>query len=145
MNYQTFKEFIPSNPVHTLLNGLTTPDGTMLVSYYRHDYKEYTDKNGKWYMIDGGRDYTHCSANGDEYHWKVTTDDDYETIRQFVGRGGYGKNRRGDYRYTPLAKMSDAYLVAAVEWAEKNDQSTLLLKTEQAFRKHYNVIINENI
>ncbi len=37
-------------------------DGKKLISFYRHDYKEYTDKKGNYYMIDGGQeDYCRMS------------------------------------------------------------------------------------
>ena len=37
--------------------GILTDDGQVIVSRYRHDYVSKGD-----YMIDGGRDYTKCSA-----------------------------------------------------------------------------------
>ena len=44
-------------------NKWQTPDGTILISKHRHDYVEYTDKNGDYYMIDGGNDYVRKSVN----------------------------------------------------------------------------------
>jgi len=40
--------------MNLIANALRTPDGTVLESKSRHDYKEYIDANGKTYMIDGG-------------------------------------------------------------------------------------------
>ena len=38
-------------------NKIRTPDGTILQSFNRHDYKTYIDANGFEYMVDGGIDY----------------------------------------------------------------------------------------
>ena len=40
-----------------LVNSIITPDGTRLYSHSRHDYKSYLDQNGKYYAVDGGREY----------------------------------------------------------------------------------------
>src|SRR5689334_8761224 len=45
---------------------LITPDGTHLVSHWRHDFVSHTDKNGKLYFLDGGLNYPRYSQNGDE-------------------------------------------------------------------------------
>ena len=34
-------------------NAIRTPDGTVIESMHRHDYKAYLDKNGKEYMVMG--------------------------------------------------------------------------------------------
>ena len=63
---------------------MKTPDGTILESLHRHDYVTYTDANGKEYMLDGGRDYVRCSANGDEEVLTINSDDCHEMIREVV-------------------------------------------------------------
>jgi hypothetical protein len=119
-----------------LAQGITTSDGTMLCSRHRHDFVTYKDKNGKTYMVDGGTDYLRMSGHGDEYIWYVTDDDHYEVIRQFVGRNG----KKG---FTPLAKMSNDYLLASVGYAKKHNQELTWLLLEVAFRLKWTIYIPE--
>ena len=43
---------------------MTTPDGTKLQSFHRHDYKTHIDAlTGEEYMIDGGTDYVRSNVN----------------------------------------------------------------------------------
>tara|TARA_R110002020_G_scaffold225437_1_gene435540 strand:+ start:61 stop:516 length:456 start_codon:yes stop_codon:yes gene_type:complete len=52
-----------------ILNRIKTPDGTILTSYHRHDYKSYFDKNGHYYYVDGGLDYHRCSSHNTKRNW----------------------------------------------------------------------------
>lgn len=47
---------IKKDPV-LLANLIRTPDGTVLQSFNRHDYKTYTDKSRLIFSVDGGTDY----------------------------------------------------------------------------------------
>ena len=67
-----------------IASALITPDGTILQSYHRHDYKTYTDKNGEMYMIDGGVDYMR-SIDNKEPKSKYTQDDSEKKQGQAPG------------------------------------------------------------
>jgi hypothetical protein len=96
-------------------NALRTPDGTIIESYNRHDYKTYTDANGKEYMIDGGLDYIRSSANGDEQYLTVTTDDPFETIRESLKWGTRGPDGKQPLEYRVLAKLDTEHVHAILE------------------------------
>lgn len=96
-------------------NCLETPDGTMLYSRSRHDYKTYLDANGKTYMIDGGLDYVRCSANGDEIHHCVWDDDPFDKVRKAVEWGTYGINGDQPLRWVRLCDMETAHINAVLK------------------------------
>jgi len=98
-----------------LRNRMRTPDGTMLHSVHRHDYREHQDANGKVYMLDGGLDYVRCSAHGDEELITVTTDDSHSVIREAVTWGTYGKNGDEPFKRVKLANMTDDHIAACIE------------------------------
>jgi hypothetical protein len=95
---------------------LKTPDGTILRSYHRHDYKTYTDKiTGKEYMIDGGNDYIRSSANGDEIYITIMDDEPFTVIRQFFSWGTRGKDGRQPVQYKPLMSLDTDHIQAILE------------------------------
>ena len=98
-----------------LRNMMKTPDGTMLHSVHRHDYREHQDANGKVYMLDGGLDYVRCSAHGDEEMYTLMSDDDHGLIRVVLTWGTYG--REGDQLITHvlIADMDDDHLQACID------------------------------
>jgi hypothetical protein len=123
---------------------LTTPDGTRLVSRHRHDYKTHLDANGKEYMIDGGDAYLRCSANGDEEIFELYNTDDIEVIREYIGRGGYGKDGKGPFRTALLKDMSDAWVANSITYVG-NLQVTLknIYQRELDYRKANNISIKD--
>jgi len=98
-----------------LRNRMRTPDGTMLHSVHRHDYREHQDANGKVYMLDGGLDYVRCSAHGDEEMFTLMSDDSHEVIREVVTWGTYGKNGDEPFKRVKLANMTDDHIAACIE------------------------------
>lgn len=96
-------------------NCIETPDGTILYSRSRHDYKTYLDANGKTYMIDGGLDYVRCSANGDEIHHCVWDDEPFDKVRESVEWGTYGKDGDQPLSYVKLSDMSTDHITAVLD------------------------------
>lgn len=94
---------------------LITPDGTRLQSYHRHDYKTYTDKNGKHYMIDGGTDYVRRSANGDEQVITITTESPFNEIRENFSWGTRGKDGKQPVQFKPLKLLDTDHIEAILK------------------------------
>ncbi len=155
------KSNIPKPEIFKVFNGLITPDGTLLVSTYRHDYQIHQDKNGKGYMLDGGlEEYYRSSANGDEIQIDLYSDSPHIELRKYIGRGGYGKDGKGEFRFTPLDKMTDEHLDASIVYVKNNlkefadltsvgrvrhlEWNLQLYKKEKQYRNKNNIQINED-
>jgi hypothetical protein len=96
-------------------NAIQTPDGTILESTYRHDYKSYTDANGKNYMVDGGLDYVRRSANGDEIDLCIYDDAPHAIQASILKWGTYGINQDQPLKYVTIAEMDTAHIEAVLE------------------------------
>lgn len=97
-----------------IYNAIRTPDGTILDSKHRHDYRTYLDKNGKTYMVDGGLDYQRRSNNGDEVDMSLYDDQPHSTQRQVLRWGTYGKNGDQPVNYKTIAEMETDHLEAVL-------------------------------
>lgn len=108
---------------------LKTPDGTILETLYGHDFKTYTDKNGKWYMIDGGPDeYGRSSVNHDEEFITLYSDDPYEKLRQHVRWGSL----KG---WIKLCDLEADHLEAILVYPRVTSWMKRLLEQEKQYRK----------
>lgn len=131
-----------------IYSGLKTPDGTILHSRHQHDYVTYKDKNGREYLLDGGHTsgYVRCSGWGDEELIQIYSTDDFETVRKYCFRSGYGKPDAEDYgiyRITFLDKMTDGHLEALMTYCKEDNQYLPLYKMEIEYRKQNNIKIDE--
>ena len=98
-----------------LVSGFKTPDGTVLYSRHRHDYKTHTDANGEWYMIDGGVDYVKSSVNVIRAEYiSLTTESDHIEIRQHFGWGSYGIDGTEPLHEILLKNMEDSHIEAVL-------------------------------
>ncbi len=97
-------------------NALQTPDGTILESRDRHDYKTYTDTiNGETYMVDGGLDYCRRSNMKDATDLNVYFDESpHEKVREALTWGTYGKNGDDPYTEIKLKDMTNDHIRACL-------------------------------
>ena len=123
-----------------ILNSMRTPDGTVLTSQHRHDYKEYKDKNGKVYIIDGGKDYLRRSANGDEVDLSVFYDAPHAEVREhFVWGRKYNEKmeRLSEVEYIKLKDITDGHLEALVSFTAEGYPAYVnpLFRAEYLYRE----------
>lgn len=114
-----------------VFNALRTPDGTMIVSRSRHDYKTHVDANGKTYVIDGGHDYIRCSANGDEVMVTVNHTDDHAIVRKHASWGTYGINGDDPYSIVTVAEMDTSHLEAVIQTCHGADPDLLQIMSNE--------------
>lgn len=97
-----------------LAQRIRTPDGTILQSYNRHDYKTHLDtKTGETYMVDGGLDY--CRQNRNVVSAEdlcVYVGDDFNHIRAAFSWGTRGKDGQQTLRYVPLKDLDTDHIQA---------------------------------
>lgn len=95
-------------------NAIRTPDGTVLESRTRHDYREYTDANGKLYLVDGGLDYCRTTVHEDQVWAGCYLEDGHEAVREALEWGTYGINGDQPLTYVKLCDMSTDHIQACL-------------------------------
>ena len=100
-----------------IANQIRTPDGTVLRSYHVHDYKTYTDKNGKEYMVDGGLQYLRRNVHDDAPYEELSVylNDPFEQVREVFEWGTYGPEGKGPFRRVKLKDMDVDHIQAILE------------------------------
>jgi hypothetical protein len=99
-----------------LANRIQTPDGTILQSYNRHDYKTHVDQNGETYMVDGGLDYIRRTITKvPAKDMSVWDNDPHELIREAFHWGTRGKDGNQPLKYIPLSSMDADHIEAILE------------------------------
>jgi hypothetical protein len=116
-------------------NAIMTPDGTVLESTHRHDYREYKDENGEVYMVDGGNDYIRRSVNKvPATPLDIYTKDKFEEVRKYLKWGTYGINGDQPLRYVRLFEIDDSHIEAVLK-LNISPEYTRLFNIELEFRK----------
>ena len=97
-------------------NIIKTPDGTILESKDRHDYVNYTDKNGETYFNDGGKAYLRRSVNIEPFEdLTLYSDDSIEKIREHFLWGTYGKDGKDGLKIKKLSELSNDHIKAIIK------------------------------
>jgi hypothetical protein len=97
-------------------NRIRTPDGTILQSFHRHDYKTYVDKNGQEYMVDGGNDYIRRIVAEEPYEeLSVTLRHPYEEIREAFHWGTRGRDGKEPLSWKALRDLSTEHIEAILD------------------------------
>ena len=120
-----------------LRNAIQTPDGTILESRHRHDYKEYEDDNGWVYIVDGGLDYSRrmVNRNAPATEMSLTEDDSHDDLRKLVTWGTYGKQQDEPLSYIAIADMETEHLEAVLDTQKYiYPQIRDLMKAELGYR-----------
>ena len=124
--------------MNLIANALRTPDGTVLESKSRHDYKEYVDANGKTYVIDGGLDYHRRSTNGDEENMCMYDDEPHETQVQVLTWGTYGINGDQPLQYKTIAEMDTSHIEAVLQTVKHiRPMIKTVMQNELKFRQQH--------
>jgi len=128
-------------------NAIITPDGTELVSEYRHDFKVHHDAlTGKEYGVDGGFDYQRLI--GDCHECRVilicTESSTFEVIREAFKWGTYGKDGNGPNVKKSLRELTDDHIEAIIKTQTHLSVSTIdLFKAEQKYRSEHSIEIKD--
>jgi hypothetical protein len=121
-------------------NKIRTPDGTILQSHHRHDYKSYTDKNGKDYMVDGGLEYLRRIVHDDAPYQELsaTLTDPFETIRESFCWGTRGKEGKDPVKWVELMNLETDHIQAILDTQFDSGRASWvkeLMEKELEFRK----------
>lgn len=123
-----------------LHNSIQCPDGTILVSNYRYDFKSHTQEDGREYTLDGGLDYQRIGYSDKEYiDLSVRSEDPHEKIREHF-EWTRCMNEQGQMLPKPeivkLKDITDSHLLALVKWTKEGypEEINKVFIDEVAFR-----------
>jgi hypothetical protein len=129
-----------------LANRIITPDGTLIQSHHRHDYKTYIDTNGKVYMVDGGLEYQRTNVHDDAPHQdaSVYSTDTHEVIREALHWGTYGKVGNQPLQWKVLSSLSNPHVNAIVETQHQiPEHIRKVFEDEAEYRALHGIIVRD--
>ena len=121
-------------------NAIRTPDGTVLVSYNRHDYKTYIDANGHEYMVDGGLDYCRRNVVKEAPAEELTVhfSAGHDKVREVLSWGTRGISGHEPLRYVVLCDMDTDHIKAILMNYALSPKYKQSYETELALRAKQN-------
>lgn len=127
-----------------LRNAIQTPDGTVLESHHRHDYKTHLDTiTGKLYGVDGGLEYIrHIGDIKDCINFCVESDL-HEVIRTYFTWGTYGKYGKNPLKVVPLAELSNNHIESIISTQSLSTSTLTLFQNELEYRTLNSILISD--
>ena len=124
-----------------IANVMITPDGTVLQSYHRHDYKTHKDANGEEYMIDGGNDYVRTSVNREPAQYITIEENHPHTLkREWFAWGTYGKQGNEPLTWKHLKDMDTSHIEAILATCSPPEYLVHLFRDELQWRKSHEIL-----
>ena len=119
---------------YLICNKWRCKDGTILHSKHRHDFIQYTDANGEYYLLDGGVDYIRHSGNMESLC--IYSNDSHDKIRDNFEWTSYGKTGNEPAK-TQLIKELDTEHIEAIVKTQNHLPKYILdvFRNELKFRK----------
>ena len=116
-------------------SSIRCPDGTILTSRHRHDFKLHKDKNGEIYINDGGTEYLKRSINAIPYEdLSLYSDDDFEILREWLEWGTLGRNGDEPLQYKSVSSMSNNHINAILSNCKVEDYLKEIFEKEISYR-----------
>lgn len=103
------------NTPKLIANRVRTPDGTILQSFNRHDFKGYTQADGNTYFVDGGLEYQRRGGTTIPIDISVYSDAPHKEIREVFHWGTRGIGGVQPLKFVPLHTMTTDHIEAILE------------------------------
>ena len=102
------------NGARLLAHRWQTPDGVVLWSKHRHDFKGHTMEDGTFLAVDGGDQYIRLTNPQKLTDMCVYEDSEHVEKREVVSWGSYGKNGDEELHYILLKDMTTEHIEAVI-------------------------------
>lgn len=89
-----------------LLSRIQTPDGTIICSRNMNDLGEHTDKNGRYYGLEGGLAYQKVRYDKKDYSdVSIYSTDDFNIIRENIVWDTYGVDGNDELKQVKIKDL----------------------------------------